>query len=635
MELYPQMDPAYAAAESDGGLRETQTQEDPLRSSHQVDPTRIPLVCYSCEKQQTFSDLSHLLTHVSSKAHLLELYNLQILSQVDRAAAIRCQRFETWSKTYNISQLVLQRMEARGEKGAQQQRRSQTPRDSTSGRPATRRSSRGGRGGRGRRGNANTRGRSRRVDEIKYESDEGMGFTDGGYDGFESPSIQSWQSLNALIPHGGGLDILPQGADNLEDKTYSPKYASSEGGSSYPSENISESTEMNEMDSGPLGLKGIFFPGMGLFDAAGEEQRRKRNQRKPPAVLHQLELNSTLVTTEEVVLDSNLDHQRTRDVYDDPSTAGSEVSGNDTRLTWQNELTGIQDEDEEDDTDKKRKRRVSKARAALTTRKTRHNAVSHATRSTRVTRATAQAAQRLVPTEDVVPSARSRALESGGRLTRSAVNRGTVSQAAMPLHGHGFHGDVDLYHDQMVMDTELGWNLSQVLAGSSPANTEQQTLPAVPLEDEDGSESWLMPEFSDMMYHGLTFHDRQDRLPALALRPGNPNLSFASPTPSLKRSPSHFLGKENDSLTMKSATASSNPYLQSTNPSHGDSYNPLYVQPREGFGFQMYPSYDEDVKTETTSFQSINGQSGLNSLHMASHPNAMFPTNQGGNDFDL
>lgn len=48
-------------------------------------------------------------------------------------------------------------------------------------------------------------------------------------------------------------------------------------------------------------LKGIKYPGMGLFDAASAEQARKRNQRKDSSVLKQLEHNATLVEPTEVV----------------------------------------------------------------------------------------------------------------------------------------------------------------------------------------------------------------------------------------------------------------------------------------------------------------------------------------------
>lgn len=65
---------------------------------------------------------------------------------------------------------------------------------------------------------------------------------------------------------------------------------------------------------------------MAGFDSATEKDRRMRNQKKDPAVLLKLEANSQLVTRVEAVLDTNLQYQRTRDVYDEPSIDGSEVS---------------------------------------------------------------------------------------------------------------------------------------------------------------------------------------------------------------------------------------------------------------------------------------------------------------------
>ena len=102
MATFPQPDNAYAAIDGDEALRQAAALAQTAPSVPQTDPNQIPLVCYSCEKQQRFSDLSHLLTHVSSKAHLLELYNLEVLSQVDNAAATRCRQFDTWYNTYNM-----------------------------------------------------------------------------------------------------------------------------------------------------------------------------------------------------------------------------------------------------------------------------------------------------------------------------------------------------------------------------------------------------------------------------------------------------------------------------------------------------------------------------------------------------
>lgn len=65
---------------------------------------------------------------------------------------------------------------------------------------------------------------------------------------------------------------------------------------------------------------------MAGFDSATEKDRRMRNQKKDPAVLLKLEANSQLVTRTEEVLNTNLDYQRTRDVYDEPSIDGSGVN---------------------------------------------------------------------------------------------------------------------------------------------------------------------------------------------------------------------------------------------------------------------------------------------------------------------
>jgi hypothetical protein len=46
----------------------------------------VPLVCSICQLKPNFSDLSHLLTHISSKAHLSTYYKLKIRSSSDENA---------------------------------------------------------------------------------------------------------------------------------------------------------------------------------------------------------------------------------------------------------------------------------------------------------------------------------------------------------------------------------------------------------------------------------------------------------------------------------------------------------------------------------------------------------------------
>lgn len=72
-------------------------------------------------------------------------------------------------------------------------------------------------------------------------------------------------------------------------------------------------------------LKGVFWPGMSLFDSATEEQKRKRNQRKDAAVLRNMEQVAAGVEPTECVWTEDIDLQRTRDIYATPSVFGSPV----------------------------------------------------------------------------------------------------------------------------------------------------------------------------------------------------------------------------------------------------------------------------------------------------------------------
>lgn len=66
---------------------------------------------------------------------------------------------------------------------------------------------------------------------------------------------------------------------------------------------------------------------MSIFDAATEDQRRKRNQKKLPSVLQNMVLTSESVEQYECIWDGDMSGvTRTRNVYDSPSIDGSPVS---------------------------------------------------------------------------------------------------------------------------------------------------------------------------------------------------------------------------------------------------------------------------------------------------------------------
>jgi hypothetical protein len=117
--------------------------------------------------------------------------------------------------------------------------------------------------------------------------------------------------------------------DEDDDKGY--------GVSPYPSENTLDTTlmepvidtddeETREAAHNAKYLKGPQYKGMGVFDAASIEDRKKRNQKKDPSVAVGLQIASENVTTTEYVMNSEMDVQRERDVGDPPSVDGSEVS---------------------------------------------------------------------------------------------------------------------------------------------------------------------------------------------------------------------------------------------------------------------------------------------------------------------
>jgi hypothetical protein len=130
------------------------TQGSPRSPRGEPSPTRgdiIPLVCFICPKNSQFSDLSHLLTHISSKGHLHNMFQLNLSRDVDENAALALAEFDSWFKKNSISALLRARKTAREQRG-NQQRRNQAPMRGGSS-VAQSRSTRGGRSSR--RGRAN------------------------------------------------------------------------------------------------------------------------------------------------------------------------------------------------------------------------------------------------------------------------------------------------------------------------------------------------------------------------------------------------------------------------------------------------------------------------------------------------
>ncbi|KAI1264280.1 hypothetical protein F5Y18DRAFT_428372 [Xylariaceae sp. FL1019] len=528
----------------------------------------IPLECAVCPKKNArFSDLSHLLTHISSKGHLHNMFQLSLTRDIDASAADALRKFDAWFAKHKIRELLRARMNAREQRGTQQGR--SQPAQRTSETPSRRGGARkrhNGHTGRG-RGNNRVHRRQDDFDIIKLEPDDDFEELYAGYQtgGGSTPYYVAGEDDSSMI--------------DPSDQFNSP----------YPSDDGAENIED---DTGVLVLKGVVYPGMAGFDSATPFDRRMRNQKKDPAVLKRLEAGSRLVSTVEEILDLHLNFQRARDVYDEPSIAGS---------------------DDEDDDDIDEELRVKRRRA-------------HTGRSTATsTRRRSYTRSRLQP----MPLKRDRtslpANQSSRRgpvatlplssMTTRRTTRSSTNRRSQLPHNHGLHPKPHEARDIDEMDDEGVQHLLQTPTpvpsdSGVSSNFAAICLTAVQLSELTGHRS---DEWTGWIYASSESNCR-DRLPGLALRPGNPNSGFATPTSHLRKSPPQFPGKENNHLLMKSPSSSSNPYLQAS----GDlietsNYNPLYVQPRDGLGYRLYPSYDEEHKAASSSFQPINANTGYDS----------------------
>src|SRR4051812_34095195 len=80
------------------------------------DPASIPLRCTLCPKRPNFSDVSHLLTHISSKSHLSHRFKAELRSHSEREAQDAICQYDDWYERHGIRGLLAERMAAKDQK---------------------------------------------------------------------------------------------------------------------------------------------------------------------------------------------------------------------------------------------------------------------------------------------------------------------------------------------------------------------------------------------------------------------------------------------------------------------------------------------------------------------------------------
>ncbi|KAK9773921.1 hypothetical protein AB5N19_05673 [Seiridium cardinale] len=565
----------------------------------------IPLTCGICPKVTKFSDVSHLLTHIASKGHLSNMFKLDIAKYTNDDARERLEDYQAWFDEYNIRELLQNRSENRVQKSSGSRGRGGT----RGGTPAV--SLRGehgsvvNRNGSGRKvvakGKQRVRDNSKsatHVNPIKREPDDDFesvsDFTPSSHAHVQRPwnpghDIQAWPSLppwnGAYFGHGFqqdmGFGIGQQGEERIanhhEDVETSSKYEPSdmededEGDTSLLRSEDTMDTTIPEVDVQAVSeeleleerervhfrkyLKGEIakLEGVGGFDAAPEEQRRKRNQKKDPSVLVHMEASSRAVQTLEHVTDLNFSHVRWRDVYDDPSVNGSEDECNEPKPAKKSRRRSP----------KKTRGKVDRARAIKVEEATsRESSVASTTdgyRRGRPARNTRRASTRSSDSRTAPLQEPSQSSMPMNRLTRSAQAGMSSMSGGYSASGDGLPGRVRI--------------------GNRVVDVFRDNVDPLPSEG---------PE------EDLQLHQRHDGLPGLALRPADVNLPLLSPTPLLKRHASArlFPGKENSRIPYQASSATTNPYLNNPESLDGSSFNPLCVQSRENSSVRGFSSYD-------------------------------------------
>jgi hypothetical protein len=85
----------------------------------------VPLVCYTCENNPVYSDLSHLLTHVSSKGHLQTQFKLQVQDSENSRQLLST--YDKWFTKYNIGSMLSDRMNQKESNLAKKVKRPSAP----------------------------------------------------------------------------------------------------------------------------------------------------------------------------------------------------------------------------------------------------------------------------------------------------------------------------------------------------------------------------------------------------------------------------------------------------------------------------------------------------------------------------
>ena len=308
----------------------------------------IPLLCNICPKHPNFSDISHLLTHVSSKGHLSHYFKAQVRSRQDPRILHQLEVYDRWYDEHHIEKLLSQRMLLKESKSVAHNTRNANNKPSAFGKPTkgTKKPVKVGSA-------ARNCGHSVKDEDVidpqlsqtqptpltaftlrRSSLDQPVTDLASQHRAF-APRMRAWPTAN-LSEHGAfrtetrearnnprapGETVSDSGSDSERLFFRSPMtsiYPDPSTMSGPPRMGAFRSTtpvgetdpkdgleDLATAESRPVAdeadsnqspkLKGICWPGMDIFDSASPDAQRQRNQKKNDSILKQMELNSMVV----------------------------------------------------------------------------------------------------------------------------------------------------------------------------------------------------------------------------------------------------------------------------------------------------------------------------------------------------
>ncbi|KAH0112732.1 hypothetical protein KCU66_g11814, partial [Aureobasidium melanogenum] len=238
-------------------------------ASSQAQIRKIPLVCGICPRQPTFTDLSHLLTHISSKAHLSTYYKLKVRSGSDDAARQSVEGYDIWYAENDIESFMSERMKHKEE------RKKIKTEHLPNVKPIKREV------------------HSPTITPSSVSYDDTASVYPHPYAAYAP--MYSWAAHPYLYHRQDSPFVEADDQEAPSEVSLMPRKRKVKAETPH----IGEVDEHDDDDTSKL--KGIVWPGMGLFDAATPELKKKRNQKKDVSVSDRLATMSEGIQKEELI----------------------------------------------------------------------------------------------------------------------------------------------------------------------------------------------------------------------------------------------------------------------------------------------------------------------------------------------